>query len=361
MEILTTVLAFLLIFGILIFVHELGHFIMAKRAGVKVEEFAFGLPLLPKIFALKRGETTYSVYPVPLGGFVRMLGEEGDDKSPRSFASKSPGTRAGILIAGVAMNLLLAIVLLTVGFFLKMPPLALCASDYPGTRYENKVTFEVIADPSPAHEAGLRGGDTVRTIAGTPVQCGQDVPRLVSQHPGEPIAIGIERDGQPQTITVTPKPKNEAGAGRIGVAPKDDYSRLEYPWWGAPYYAALETLAVTKATVAALGNVFVTLVTQASIPEGVAGPVGIAELTGQVVDLGPITMLRFVAILSLSLAVFNILPIPALDGGRLIFVFIELLRGGRPVTAKTEGAVHAIGFALLILFIAFITYFDIKR
>lgn len=361
MEILLTIVAFILIFGLLIFVHELGHFWVARRNGIKVEEFAFGLPLLPKIGSYKRGETTYSIYPVPLGGFVRMLGEDGHSRSPRSFARAARGVRAKVLVAGVAMNFLLALVLLTIGFFFRMQPVALCASDYPNATFQNNVTLVSVSKDGSAAAAGIKQGDVLRQVEGQAVPCQIAVPRLLQARAGQSTTLNLERDGNPLSVTVTPKPKGDPAAGRIGVAPKDNYVALSYPRWEAPYLASIESVAIVKATVVAIGGVFVDLLTKASVPEGVAGPVGIAKLTGDIIGLGPIVVLRFIAIISLSLAVFNLLPIPALDGGRLLFVGIEALRGGRPVTPQLENTIHGVGFALLIALIIVITYFDLTR
>lgn len=361
MDIVVTIVAFLLIFGLLIFVHELGHFLVAKRNGVKVEEFAFGLPLLPRIFGVKRGETTYSVYPVPLGGFVKMLGEDGGSRSKRSFASKSPGVRARILVAGVLMNFLLAFVLLTIGFLFKMDPLVLCAKDYPRATFQNNVSIAAVSETAPAKTAGLQQDDIIRRIAGESIDCRSEVPSELRKHPGEAVPVEIERAGQAMTLSVTPRAKTEVAPGTIGINPTDNYQDLDYPVWEAPYLALIESGAIIAATVSALGDVFTTLFTKASVPEGVAGPVGIAKITGEIVDLGAIMLLRFVAIISLSLAIFNLLPIPALDGGRLLFVGIEVLRRGKAVSAKVENAIHAVGFILLIALILFITYFDITR
>ena len=361
MEIVTTIVAFLLIFGVLIFVHELGHFWVARRNGIKVEEFGFGLPLLPRLFGIKRGETLYSIYPVPLGGFVKMLGEDGRSKSKRSFASKSMGVRARVLVAGVVMNALLAYLLLTIYFLFTMPPIALCPADIPNVSFENQVTIAAVAKDTPAARSGLRTGDVIDRIDSTKITCTQQVPRLFRQSPGEPVGLGITRDNQPQTITVTPGAPGTGTAGQIGIAPADVYQKLDYPLWEAPIIAGAEMFAITSATVAAIGDIFVKLFTAATVPVGVAGPVGIAKLTGDMIDLGPLIVVRFIAIISLSLAIFNLLPIPALDGGRLLFVGIEALRRGRPVSAQTENAIHAAGFFALIALILVITYFDITR
>lgn len=360
MDIAITIIGFLLIFGLLIFVHELGHFLVARRNGVKVEEFGFGLPLLPKIFSYRRGETEYTIYPVPLGGFVKMLGEDGKSTSKRSFAAQSMGVRARILVAGVTMNLLLAYVLLTIGFLFNMQPIALCASDIPNATFKNEVTVAAIGEGSPAEKGGLKQDDVITKIGSTAIDCNVEVPRELQKSPGTPVAMDIVRDGQPQTVTVTPAGSG-ASAGRIGIAPKDNYQDLSYPWWEAPLIAGMETVAISAATITAIVDVFAKLFTVGAVPEGVAGPVGIAKLTGDAIALGALVVLRFVAIISLSLAIFNLLPIPALDGGRLLFVGIEALRGGRPISQRTEQAIHAAGFFLLLALIAVITYFDLTR
>ncbi|HEY8109075.1 MAG TPA: M50 family metallopeptidase [Patescibacteria group bacterium] len=360
METLITIVAFLLIIGALVLVHEFGHFWVARRNGIKVEEFAFGLPLLPRIWSTKRGETTYSIYPVPIGGFVRMLGEDGESKSKRSFAAKPAGVRAKVLVAGVAMNALTAYLLLTAGFLGGMQPLALCASDYPNASYQNDVRIAAVAKDSPAAHSGLKQGDILRTIGGEKVDCSQEVPQLTSDRAGEPTAFGITREGKELTLTATP---GDSGTfkGKAGIAPEDQYQDLQYPWWEAPYIALIETVAIVSATFTAIFGLFASILTQGSVPAGVAGPVGIAKLTGGILDLGAVVLLRFVAVISLSLAVFNLIPIPALDGGRLLFIGIEKLRRGKQIPAQVEQYFHMVGFALLIGLILFITYFDIIR
>ncbi|MDP4000114.1 MAG: site-2 protease family protein [bacterium] len=360
MDILVTILAFLLIIGALVFVHELGHFWVARRNGIKVEEFAFGLPLLPRIYSKRRGETTYSIYPVPIGGFVRMLGEDGKSKSKRSFAAQTAGVRAKVLVAGVAMNALVAYLLLTAGFLGGMQPLALCASDYPNATYRNDIRIAAVAPDSPASRAGLKRGDVVQTVAGERIGCSKEIPRLTAAHAGEPTAFGIVRSGTPQTLIAAPGTSG-AFAGKVGIAPEDRYSELDYPKWEAPYIALLETVAIISATLTAVVGLFATVLTQGSVPAGISGPVGIAKVTGDIIGLGGVVLLRFVAVISLSLAIFNLLPIPALDGGRLLFVGIEKLRRGKPVPAHIEQYFHLAGFVFLIGLILFITYFDIIR
>jgi regulator of sigma E protease len=540
MDILITIIVFLIIFSVIILIHELGHFWMAKRAGIKVEEFGLGLP--PRIWGWrkKKDGTIYSLNWIPFGGFVRMLGEDATDQSmlkkKRSFVAQPMRSRVKVVIAGVVMNFLLAWILLTVGFTVGMQPLLAPGDVLPAVssgvieleeglklksvedgsfadelgfkaddviysingeilddysfaamlenpvgkykvmRDEQVFTYEVVADQLPedmeefslglgfydylsfprvrvfdvneggkAYKSGLRSGDYIISVNGEQVYSViefEDIVRgvnvqefevyrdgvsemhileyeqfrkvvissvvpgspaglagfengdvivsvngenvfdsvalitYVEEHGDEVLAYSIERSGERMFYEVKPE------EGKIGVflselmsyGEEQDISlyntglfssvaninNIQYPWYAAIYESFGEGYRLAKIT----GQMFIqmvgTIIRSGEVPDSVAGPVGIASLTHVFLQEGFISMLRFVAILSLSLGVINILPFPALDGGRLLFIFIEFLIGRR-VNQKWEGYIHALGYILILLLIFVITYSDIAR
>jgi regulator of sigma E protease len=340
-----TLIIFLLILGLLIFVHEGGHFIVAKLSGIKVEEFGMGFP--PRIFGIRRGETIYSLNWIPLGGFCKMLGEE-DPSAPRSFASKRPAVRLATLAAGPLMNAILPIVLLSIAF---MVPRQVVVGD---------VVIDQVVPDSPAAEAGIVPGDTVLSINGNSIQNIGDVIYDIHLKMGEKITLELKgAEGNLKTATLVPRWNPPPGEGAVGIAMtmvNTGNVSQSYPFWEA----VPKSISSIGDTFVLMRNEVTSWFVQKKAPE-VAGPVGIFQLTGEVREAGPSYIIQFIAFLSLNLAIVNILPLPALDGGRIVFVLLEVVRRGKRVSPRTEGLIHYVGFAMLIALILVISYFDILR
>lgn len=354
-----TIIVFILVLGLLIFVHELGHFITAKRAGIRIDEFAFGFP--PRIYGKKIGETTYSINLFPIGGYVKIYGEEGQGKNDkRSFASKPVLKRGWIIISGVLMNFLLAALLLSLGFWLGLPTEI---NDDQQDISNPRVQIIQTAADSPAEQAGIMMGDVILQIqsedeklATTKVQQVQD---FISQHKGQKLILTIQRGKEifEKEILARENPPNQQGP--IGVALART-AIVSYPFYIAFYKGLISTINLTAAIILAFLGLIWNLFTAGKIPVEAAGPVGIFVLTGQAAKLGFIYILQFAALININIAIINILPFPALDGGRLIFLAIEKIKG-KPVDQKIENWIHTAGFALLILFMIAITWRDIVK
>lgn len=536
MTLFLTIVAFIVIFSVLVLVHEWGHFFVARKAGIKVEEFGFGLP--PRIWGVKKGETLYSINLIPFGGFVKLLGEDSHDpnllKNKRSFIAQTARVRIMVVIAGVVMNFLLSILLLTIGFSFGIQPLVLNAGDVIQNidqgviKIENGVFIKsvdkggiadvaglksgdqilqidgenlpmdkdlqevfksyrgkginllvrsggvnsnkqlspvsavqpygfdlyqlmqlprvVIADvkpqsdaeraglksgdvilsangkqlyfsnilqdllrsegvlnlivqrgsekmdlalnlpqsdkiiitsvlaDSPADKTGLKNGDILVSINDTKIVNFDQIAQIAKQRPVKDLNYKVKRDGQVLDLVVKP-----AEDGLIGIYLSNffDYKNTEfsfydsdfvtsvlkiedirYPVWVAPVRALEESGRLGVLTVQMFGNVIKSVLTRFTVPQGVAGPVGIAKLTYTFVQEGILSLLRFMALLSLSLAIINVLPFPALDGGRLFFILIEVIIGRR-VSQKFEAVIHTVGFLLLMAIIFAVTYSDI--
>lgn len=351
-----TLIIFILIFGLLVFVHELGHFVMAKRAGVDVEEFGFGFP--PRLVGWRRGGTIYSLNWIPLGGFVRIKGESGEERSnPRSFAAAGIGKRATILLAGVCMNFLLGVVLLSVGFMVGLPKIIDKLPEAAIVRQAELKIFEVLPG-SPAERAGLKSGDDILEVGVTPIVTVADFQSVIRASSGS-VDLTYERDGVPAVVTVTPEVLPQTGYPGIGVG-VEATGIVSFPWYLAPFYGTLETVRYIREVVWSLGALLSGLIFTGRLSVDLSGPVGIAVATGEVARLGLVYLLQFAALLSVNLGVINVLPIPALDGGRLLFLGIEGVRR-RPVSPRVEALFIRVGFLLLMLLVLFVTYHDIVR
>lgn len=337
-----TLIAAVFVFGLLVMAHEAGHFLAAKRAGVTVYEFSLGFG--PRLFKLQAAETTYSVRLLPLGGYVRMAGmEEGDRDVEGSFNRKTVGQRAGVAAAGPLMNLLLAAVLFIMVFTVLGIPQVI----------NDNLVGEVLPD-RPAAQAGIVAGDRITAVNGLPTASWQElVEKIRVQGAGpKPVQLELEREGQRLTVEVVPELKGQVP--QIGIRPQITYHRLGVLEGIGKGFQ--QTIALTAAMLLGLFQMF----TQGVSSGDLAGPVGITQMIGEAAQGGLANLLYFAGVLSINLAILNLLPIPALDGSRLVFLLFEKLRG-RPVEPDREGLIHLIGFALLMALILVLTYQDVMR
>ena len=372
---------FILGLSVLVFAHVRGHFWTARRLGVKAEEFGFGFP--PRAFGfykdingrwrhfwggraldkLPAGQepsgTVYSLNWLPIGGFVRIKGENGEGKlEPDSFASKALWRRAAILAAGVAMNIILAAGLLSIGY---MIGLSQSLDDVKSSARVTKaevVVMESLAD-SPAQKAGLQPGDVILAVDGQAIDSSEGLQNLVASKNGIATDFLIKNNNQEKHLTITPEIISDTGKAGIGVSIYAS-GTVRYPFFIAIWEGIKLTGIMFWMIILAFAVLIKDLFVGASVSGQVAGPVGIATLTGQVASLGFAYLLQFMALLSLNLALINILPFPALDGGRLLFLLLEKFKG-KPIRQSVEAWIHTVGFWLLILLIIFVTYKDIAR
>ena len=350
-QFLGSILVFLILLSQLVFVHEAGHFFVAKRSGVKVEEFGFGFP--PRLWATRRGDTEYSVNAVPLGGFVRMLGED-DPTQPRSFARARKLWRFAILVAGSTMNFLLAVVLFTGAFTVGWP-----------TVTQSEVQVMTVMPGLPAEAAGLKAGDVVLTLAGQPVHSSRELRQLSEQNAGREVPLEVRRDNATVALKITPRATWPEGEGPLGVSIGDRPVKVEpvaYPLARALWRGVEQTFGVVAFTF-----YLPVLAFKGLLPWSVVrpvGPVGIYSIASQAavetVQTGwwfPI--LSVAASLSAGLGLANLLPIPGLDGGRLLFILLEAVRGRR-IDPQKEGMIHLVGLAVLFSLVIVITFADIS-
>jgi regulator of sigma E protease len=345
-EYLYTGLNFVLILGVLIFIHELGHFLSAKFFGVKVEEFGFGLP--PKIWGKKKGETEYTVNALPIGGFVRLTGEDSEEpsKDPRNFISQAPWKRAVMVTAGVLMNFILAVAVLTVVYVIG------------GPLPTDKVLIGKVAKDSPALSSGLKEGDVITAINGVELGGPEDLRDKTDKLAGSEIAVSVEREGRLEVLKVTPRENPPQGQGSMGIEIYPYVATKSFPIWEAPVVGFNQALRATGLMVDSLRTMLRDLFVEKEVPEEVGGLGRIAYFTHLATKSGFVNVLMLLGLLSLNLAIINILPLPALDGGRLLFITAELITR-RKVPLKLEKWVHTFGMVFLLFLIILITYQDI--
>ncbi|MFA6486236.1 MAG: RIP metalloprotease RseP [Candidatus Magasanikbacteria bacterium] len=367
-----TAIIFILVLGVLVLAHEFGHFIAARKCGMKVEEFGFGFP--PRAFGVRfldggkrewvwgnkdaSGEkTVYSINWLPIGGFVKIKGENGDaENDSDSFMAKPAWKKTIVLAAGVVMNIVLAAVLLSVGYMVGLPQTTDDVSDATVVK-DARIAILEVASGRPAALAGLKMGDEIIQIDEIKNPRIVDMQAYVDQKRGQEITFIIARGAENFEKKITPAVSAETGKGGIGVAIAE-VGLIKYPWYLAIYHGVIATGAYLLAIVLAFWHLFVGLFAGKGAGEAVAGPVGIAVMTGQVARMGLAYLLQFTAMLSLNLAVINILPIPALDGGRIVFTWLGKIFK-KPVFMKFEQSAHAIGFALLMLLVVVVTVKDL--
>ncbi len=353
------ILIFLLVLSILVFVHELGHFLMARRAGIKVEEFGFGFP--PRVWGKKIGETIYSINLFPIGGFVRLYGEDDEVKEERekAFYYKGRFIRTSVIVAGVLMNLLLAVVAFSIISWVVGVP-----------RETGQVKIIGIAKDSPAQKAGLQEEDIVLSVDGQTFSQtkGFIAPATnlfiesINKKKGEEIVLLIKRQESEFAISLVPRKEPPQGEGALGVAVSSS-ELVHPPLWQRPFVSIWEggneAVFWVKAIAVGVSQMASSLVAGRA-PEGIAGPIGIFQITSHAASLGVLSLISFVGILSINLAILNILPIPALDGGRLLFIIVEAIFGRR-ILPTFERYAHTAGMIILLILILLVTFQDITR
>ncbi|MFA6386324.1 MAG: RIP metalloprotease RseP [Candidatus Paceibacterota bacterium] len=377
-----SIIIFIVIILVLVVSHEFGHFIVAKMNNIRVDEFSFGFP--PKIYGKKIGETTYNLNALPFGGYVKIYGEninEADllevgfldkEETPeklelaeRSLINKPKYIQALVMVAGVAMNFLVAWLLLSIGFMSGLPSSVGMAPH--GAIVNNQyLTVTSIVKGSPAEMVGLKIGDKLLALDTTTDSTkllssnlgAENVQSFIKKHGGEQVKIEFIRAKETKELEVTPI-NNKDGVPAIGIA-MDTIGTLELPIHRAVWEGLKLTTDLTIST--AVG--FYTLISQAIMGKGdmsaVTGPIGIVGVVGDAAKFGFVYLLSFTALISVNLAVINLLPFPALDGGRLLFLLIEKIKGSR-IKPKISNAVNMIGFGLLMLLMVVITYHDITK
>jgi regulator of sigma E protease len=324
----------ILAFGVLIIVHELGHFTLAKLNGVRVDEFSIGMG--PKIFSKQGKETKYSLRLFPIGGYVKMMGEEEAVDDERSFSAKPPLRRISIIIAGVVMNYILAIVIFTTIIY--------------NFGYRTTIT-SAIENGSPAYEAGMLQGDKILKIGNSKVFYYDDILTEIYLSKGETINFLVDRNGEQKEIAVTPK-ANEQGQLKIGVA----FEQVNKPGIGTSFKQSLnQTASLVSQTFKGLKMIFTG---KANLKTDVGGPITIVKMSAETAKAGIWNLAYFVGFLSVNLAVFNLLPFPALDGGWCVILLIEFITR-RKVPDKIVGILNYVGFAALIGLMILVTIKDI--
>ncbi len=355
---LVTVVVFVLLLGLLVFVHELGHFLAARFFGITVHEFGFGFP--PRLFGWRRrpDSTLYSINWLPLGGFVKIKGEQGEaGDEPDSFCAKPAWQRFLVLTAGVGMNIILCAALLIIGYQVGVP--TIIEENTGGFQREVKLQIAEVQPGSPAAVAGLQSGDILLSLAGRQMRTPQEVQYFVEPRDHISLDLVVRRGNRELRLGVTPLNSPQGTGAVMGVALVQT-GLVSYPAWTAVVKGLAATGHLFMEIVKAFGMLLKDIVLHAALTQNLSGPVGIAIITGQVVQLGWLYLIQFAALLSMNLAILNFIPFPALDGGRVLFLLLEKIRG-RAVSAELENWFHTVGFALLVLLVAIITYRDVTR
>ncbi len=363
-----SIIIFLAILFVLILAHEFGHFIIAKLAKIRVDEFGIGFP--PKILSFGRGETKYTLNLFPIGGFVKIFGEDGTEKEipqkekERSFAGKSKPVQAAVIAAGIFFNIILAWLLISASF-----TAGFVSSSYsvaPGVPLKNaKLVIYGVIPSSPAEKAGLKPKDEVVAITTREGSLqGEDLTPVkavgfIAANEGEKIAVSYKRDGENMTAFAEPEKGIAGDRPAIGVM-MDTEGKVDFPIHEALWYGGKTTAYFTTETLSAVYNFFKEVFSGRADVSSVVGPVGLVGLVGEVYEFGLVHLLIFTALISINLAVINLIPFPALDGGRLLFILIETIKGS-PIKPKIAQVANAAGFAILILLMILITWRDIAN
>lgn len=336
-----TILAAIFVFGVLVTVHEFGHFITAKMTGMRVDEFAIGFG--PKLYQQKDGDTLYSLRAIPLGGYNKIAGMDPDDPvEANSFKSKSIPARMLVILAGALMNFILPVILFS-GIFMVEGRMQVV----------NEPVLGTVVEEMAAAKAGLKVGDRILTINNKPVNDWMSLVNDLRANGTNPVTLTAESNGTVKNFTMTPVFDKEAGRPLIGISPKFVQEKLGF------FASIQEGMLYTKNIISAMINGLYKIVT-GSAPAEVAGPLGVAQMAGQVAEKGLLPLMNFVAFLSINLGVINLLPLPALDGGHFVLLVLEALRG-KPLGSKAMTNIQMVGVALILALTVFSTFKDITR
>lgn len=367
-----TVIIFLAVLSVLVLAHEFGHFMTARKFGAKAEEFGLGFP--PRAIGIYKSnegkwkkvygprevtdasDTVYSLNWLPLGGFVKIKGEDGENDDPDSFVSRKMWQKSIILSAGVTMNIILAFVLISIGYMIGFPQ-AIDDNIAGGTVIDPEIQIIDLLDNSVAQKAGIKSGDVITGIDGIKFENFDALQKYVDKNIGNEIEYEVRRGYEEMTFDMTPEIREETGKGGVGVSIVE-LGTVKYSFFKSIWEGFKTTFIITWMILLAFFGLIRDLIMGAGVGAEVAGPVGIATITGQAARLGFAHLLQFTALLSINLAIINILPVPALDGGRLLFLGLEKIKG-KPVKRETEALIHNIGFILLMILILIVTFNDI--
>jgi len=355
-----TIFFFIFLIGVLVLIHEFGHFFVAKKLGVRVDEFAFGFP--PRLFSVVRNGTRYALNLLPIGGYVKIFGESGEgEDQPESFISRPVWQRFVIIVAGVAMNLILAWFFFSIGSGIGLPSVATPENK---DKIQNvSVGIVGVAKSSPAESVDLRFGDLIVSAktdgeAATIIEP-EDFQNFIFSRLGREVTLTIKRGSATFEKSVTPRLTSPEGEGPLGVV-LSQIGVIKTPWY-LTWWEGLKMLFNSLlAIVAGIFFVLRDLIFSGRVSADISGPVGIFVFARQFGELGVSYLLQLAAILSVNLAILNALPFPALDGGRILFLLIEKVKGSR-VDQRFERAIHTAGFVILILLMLAITYRDIAK
>ena len=371
---LLTLITFLIVLSVLVIAHEFGHFWTARKFGLKPEEFGIGFP--PRAFGIYKNkdgkwvkvmggkkvedasDTIYSINWFPLGGFVKLGEDEEGGDDPNHFQNKKIWQRMIMISAGVIMNIILAAILISAGLMFGLPQ-ALDNIDARAQVFDKKIQIVEVLGESPAKEAGLKMGDVVVSINGNELTNYENLQKFNADNINQELKYKIKRGQVEFEKTIIPITIEETGKGGIGIGIIET-GIVKYPWYLAIWEGIKTTIFLTWAIIVAFYELIKGLIVGQGISADVAGPVGIAVLTGQVARMGFVYVLQFTALLSINLAIINFLPFPALDGGRVLFLIIEKIKGS-PVKREVEAVIHNIGFALLMILVLIVTFKDVAK
>lgn len=357
-----TLIIFIVVISLLVFVHEVGHFVAAKRSGMKVEEFGFGFP--PRLVGFRRGETIYSVNWIPFGGFVKIFGENSSEhRESRSFGSAPFSRKVLVVVAGVLMNFLFAAFLLILANFFGLR-VGLFDQNLITIAQDKKIQIIEVSEESPARAAGLQtldeiigfrlsDGSVLRTISPEVIQ------EFAYANAETEATMVIVRGDEQMDIPISLRQAISPTEGPIGISLALT-GVVSYPWYESIWRGIADSAFIFVAIGWGYIKIIASIFTDGRLATQVSGPVGIATLTGQAASIGFNYLMQFVALISLNLAVLNIIPFPALDGGRLMMLVSEKVRG-RAMQARTERLINGIGFMVLIILMALVTIKDVGR